>query len=375
MGNHRNDQPATTARGGHPRPRSRPAWARWRALAVACLIAAAGAGCTSSTQPASHAAEQGAESDQPCDVTPVAHEVFRSVVTISVHGAGGGAIGSGEVLNSNGDILTNNHVIAGAVNNGSISVIFADDSSRPATLVGRDALTDLAVLRVAQTGGLKPIRLGSSDTVQVGQPVVVLGSPLGLLGTVTSGIVSAVHRTIQVPQEGSSLLVSAVQTDAAINPGNSGGAMVNCEGQLIGVPTAGASVPSPSGQPSPGGSIGIGFAIPVDLARTISDEIIRDGHATHAFFGLQIKPFDPRAAQEPNAPRGLYVASVIGGGPAARAGLRVGDVVTRLAGEPAVSGLQLQELSVTRRPNSRVDVEYWRSGRTMNTTVTLGAEP
>ena len=138
---------------------------------------------------------------------------------------------------------------------------------------------------------MKPIALGSSSSVQVGQPVVALGAPLGLSGTVTSGIVSALDRTVEVPAENdkSALLVSAVQTDAAINPGNSGGALVNCAGQLVGVPSAGATVPNPSGGSS-AGNIGIGFAIPVDIAKTISDEIIATGQATHSYFGLQTVP-------------------------------------------------------------------------------------
>src|SRR5262249_34906574 len=145
---------------------------------------------------------------------------------------------------------------------------------------------------------LKVISLGSSSSVKVGQPVVAVGAPLGLSGTVTSGIVSALDRTVQVPGENdrSALLVSAVQTDAAINPGNSGGALVNCEDQLVGVPTAGATVPD-----SGGGSIGLGFAIPVDLAKRIADEIIATGTVTHAFFGLQTIPIPP-AAPAPAGP-------------------------------------------------------------------------
>jgi len=154
----------------------------------------------------------------------------------------------------------------------------------------------------------------------------VLGAPLGLSGTVTSGIVSALDRTIQVPAENdkTALLVSAVQTDASINPGNSGGAMVNCADQLIGVPTAGATVPSPSGE-SGGGSIGLGFAIPVDLAKTISDEIIA--------------------------------------------------IITKVNGEAATSNVQLQELTLTKKPGDQVSVEYWRNGHTTSTTVTLGTQP
>ena len=182
-----------------------------------------------------------------CPVTSVADHVLPSVVTIAAAGPGGSGTGSGEVIRSDGYILTNNHVIAIAANGGKVEVTFSDGTSVPATIVGRDVLTDLAVLKVAQSDNLKVIGLGSSDSVQVGQPVVAIGAPLGLSGTVTSGIISAMDRTVEVPAEDdrSALLVSALQTDAAINPGNSGGALVNCSGDLIGVPTAGATVPNP----------------------------------------------------------------------------------------------------------------------------------
>jgi len=298
------------------------------------------------------------------------------VVTISATGSGGGGTGSGEVINTDGDILTNNHVIAGAAAGGSVSVMFSDGTSEAATIVGRDPLTDLAVLKVAAPKGLKPIKFGSSQSVEVGQPVVVLGAPLGLSGTVTSGIVSALNRTVEVPAENdsSALLVSAVQTDAAINPGNSGGAMVNCSSQLIGVPSAGASVPSSSGESS-GGSIGLGFAIPVDLAKTISSEIIDTGTVTHAFFGVQTQPILPQAAAQGGVPEGLYVVGVVGGGPAAQAGLRAGDVITKIDGEPATTNVQLQELTLTKKPGEKVPLDYWRNGTTSSTTVTLGTQP
>ena len=211
-----------------------------------------------------------------CDVTSVANKVIPSVVTISARGNGGSGTGSGEVIRSDGYILTNNHVIAVAANGGSVEVQFSDGQSAPATITGRYSQTDLAVLKADVSRTLPVIAMGSSSSVQVGEANVVIGAPLGLSGTVTSGIISALDRTVQVPAENNTaaLLVSAIQSDAAINPGNSGGAMVNCSGQLIGVPTAGVTVPSSSGESS-GGSIGLGFAIPVDLATTIADEIAR----------------------------------------------------------------------------------------------------
>jgi putative serine protease PepD len=220
-------------------------WLPW--LLVPVAAGAALAGCSSGSSSSNSNAS--ASSAVGCPVTSVADHVLPSVVTIAATGAAGAGTGSGEVIKSDGYILTNNHVIAVAADGGKVEVTFSDGTSDPATIVGRDVLTDLAVLKVAQSDNLKVIGLGSSDSVQVGQPVIAIGAPLGLSGTVTSGIVSAMDRTVEVPAEDdrSALLVSALQTDAAINPGNSGGALVNCSGDLVGVPTAGATVPNPAG--------------------------------------------------------------------------------------------------------------------------------
>ena len=335
---------------------------------IAALIANGVNSATSSAGNSSSAAA--------CDVTTVADEVLPSVVTISATGSAGGGTGSGEVIRSDGHIVTNNHVISVAANGGSVRVLFTSGQSEPATIVGRDPLTDLAVLKVQPEPTLKVISLGSSESVRVGQPVVALGSPLGLTGTVTAGIVSALDRTVQVPGENdrSAVLVSAVQTDAAINPGNSGGALVNCGGKLIGVPTAGATVPSPSGEAS-GGSIGLGFAIPVDLASQIADEIISTGRVTHAYFGLQTVPIPPAEAARAGVPEGLYVLALAPSGPAARAGLARGDIITSVDGEPATSNIQLETLTVTKRAGDVVAVEYKRGGQSGRTNVTLGAQP
>jgi putative serine protease PepD len=308
-----------------------------------------------------------------CPVTSVADQVVPSVVTIAASGPNGSGTGSGEVIRSGGYVLTNNHVISvAAASGGSVKVLFADGQTAPATITGRDPQTDLAVLHVETSRELKVISLGSSSSVKVGQPVVAIGAPLGLSGTVTSGIISALDRTVEVPAENdtTALLVSALQTDASINPGNSGGALVNCEGQLIGVPTAGAAVPN-----SGGGSIGLGFAIPVDLAKRIAEEIIATGRVTHAFFGLQTVPIPPAAAEQAGLPEGLFVQAVTTGGPAATAGLRPEDVITKIDGEPATSNIQLQELTLTKKPGDTVSIEYTRDGHSATTTVTLAAQP
>src|SRR3974390_3093518 len=182
-----------------------------------------------------------------CNAASVANKVLPSIVTISVQSGRTGGQGSGGVIRSDGYILTNNHVISAAAQGGTIEVQFNDGKSARAAITGRDALSDLAVIRGPDESSLPVIPFGSSSSVIVGEPVVVLGAPLGLSSTVTTGIVSALGRTVQVPSDNgqTAVLASAVQTDAAINPGNSGGSMVDCAGDLIGVPTAGAGAPSP----------------------------------------------------------------------------------------------------------------------------------
>jgi putative serine protease PepD len=305
----------------------------------------------------------------------VADDVLPSVVTISAGSATSSGTGSGEVIRSDGYILTNNHVISVAANRGSVSVLFSDGASAPATITGRDPKTDLAVIKVSEQNQLRVIPFGSSDTVQVGQPVVALGAPLGLSSTVTSGIVSALGRTMEVPGDngGNALLVGAIQTDAAINPGNSGGALTNCSGDLIGVPTAGASVPNGSGQAS-AGSVGLGFAIPSNLAKSVSDEIISTGGVTHSFFGVSVAPIPPAAAAQAGTSQGLFVLSVTAGGPGQTAGLRPGDILTKIDGAPAIDPNQLFGLTLTNRPGDRVAVTYEREGQSTHATITLGSQ-
>ena len=351
-------------------------WLLWVALGTALVVGGVAGGLiVGATQSSGSSVSSGTSASSStasaCPVTPVANQVIPSVVTIAASGPSGSGTGSGEFIRSGGYILTNNHVISIAANGGSVKVLFADGHTEPATITGRDPQTDLAVLKVQTSRELKVISLGSSS-VKVGQPVVAVGAPLGLSGTVTSGIVSALDRTVEVPGENdrSALLVSAVQTDASINPGNSGGALVNCEGQLVGVPTAGATVPN-----SGGGSIGLGFAIPVDLAKSIANEIIATGRVTHAFFGLQTVPIPPAAAAESGLPEGLFVQAVTAGGPAAMAGLHPGDVITKIDGEPATSNLQLEELTLTKKPGDTVSLDYTRDGQSATATVTLAAQP
>jgi putative serine protease PepD len=309
-----------------------------------------------------------------CTASSVAEQVLPSVVTIEVGrtGTSAGGTGSGEFFQSGGYILTNNHVVANAAHGASVEVVLSDGQRLRATLVGRDPLTDLAVIKASEATSAQLIALGDSSTLDVGQPAVVVGAPLGLSNTVTSGIVSALNRSVEVPGEGrsSALLVDAIQTDAAINPGNSGGAMVNCNGQLIGVPSAGAAIPG-----SGGGSIGLGFAIPVNLAKAVADEIIATGTVSHSFFGMATVPVSGAAAQRAGVSEGLLVTGVQTGGPAASAGIAPGDVITEIDGQQATSPDQLTALTITKKAGEKVDLTYERNGQSHTTTVTLGQQP
>ncbi|MCW2522428.1 MAG: putative serine protease PepD [Frankiales bacterium] len=311
-----------------------------------------------------------------CPSTTVAADVSPTVVTLQVTSATGqGSNGSGEVIRSDGYILTNDHVISSALNGGTVTVLFSDGQTAPATITGTTSAVDLAVVKVNEPQTLPTISYGSSASLQVGEPVVAIGAPLGLSGTVTSGIVSALGRDIPVPSSSgqNALLPGAVQTDASINPGNSGGALVDCDGKLVGVNTAISTVPSASGQGG-GGSVGIGFAVPVDLAKEVADQLIATGKFTLPDFGATTIPIPPSAAQTFGVSGGLYVVSVTAGGPAANAGLRAGDVITSIDGRDTADQEGLFLSLVTKAPGDQVTVQYVRSGTTDKTSVTLAQQ-
>lgn len=311
-----------------------------------------------------------------CDATAVAATVLPAIVTINVVTEAGGGVGSGSIIDSDGHILTNNHVISAAATGGSIFVTLSNGQSVPAELVGRDPKADVAVVKIAASDDLPTIAVGNSDGLVVGQPVVALGAPLGLSSTVTTGIVSALGRNVPVPSEddSSALLAGAVQTDAAINPGNSGGALVDCTGAQIGMNTAIATVPTSSGEAG-GGSVGIGFAVPMNLAMSLVDQIIETGSVSYPFFGVSVVAISAAAAEKFGTEPGLFVDSVVPAGPAATAGLQPGDIITSLNGQPALTLTVLTQIQLTNRVGDTVTVGYLRGGETGTLDVTLGTAP
>jgi putative serine protease PepD len=307
-----------------------------------------------------------------CDAARVADQVLPSVVTIAVAGERGTSNGSGEIITDDGYILTNNHVVADAASGARLTVRFSDGHDLPAKLTGRDPKTDLAVIKVSDDEPLPVIATGDSGSLVVGQPVVALGAPLGLSSTVTAGIVSALGRTVPVPSDDdrNAVLAGAIQTDASINPGNSGGALVDCSGRLVGINTAIATVPGSGGQSSTG-SVGIGFAVPESLALPIADQLIAHGRVAHPEAGLTVVPIPPAAAAKFGVTDGLFVQSIVAGGPAQKAGLRVGDVITSVNGHAATNIDVLTAIQVTSSAGDEVKVEYLRDGASRTTTLTL----
>jgi S1-C subfamily serine protease len=304
----------------------------------------------------------------PGSVADIAKRVSPAVVQINVRGTTESGTGSGVVIDKGGYILTNNHVVSVAAGaGGSIRVVFSDETIETAKLVGRDPTTDLAVIKVTHSP-LTVATLGTSSSVAVGDPVLAIGSPLGLQGTVTTGIVSALDRAVHVNGEGSdtNTVIDAIQTDAAINPGNSGGALVNAAGAVIGIPSAIASLGSSSGGQS--GSIGLGFAIPIDEARSVATQLIRTGKAVHASIGLTARSVTDGTRL------GAYVLQISPGGPAAKAGLKAADVVKLADGHIIQSADELTLAVGRHKPGDKISVRYVRGAAEHTVTVTLGAD-
>jgi putative serine protease PepD len=289
------------------------------------------------------------------DLPAIAAKVQNSVVSIDT----GEGEGSGVVLTADGYVLTNNHVAASAGGD-TVNVTFADGESAGARIVGTDPKTDLAVIKAEGVSGLQPATLGDSDAMRVGDTVLALGSPLGLEGSVTAGIISARDRTIQ-PSEGSGRTGSTsisglLQTDAPINPGNSGGALVNTRGEVIGINTAIAT----AGQGT--GNIGVGFAIPSNKAKQVAEALQRGQKVSHPYLGVSVTR---------STDRGALVASVTSGSPAEKAGLRQGDVITAFGDEAIADSDDLVAAVQSGKVGDQVEITYQRSGAENKATVTL----
>jgi putative serine protease PepD len=347
------------------------------ALAVIVAVVAAGVGAlvgasivsSRESQPAAStpvASTPGAAGGPAfCDAQTVATTVYPSLAEILASGPSGGATGSGSVIDSNGDVLTNDHVVAPGAGGRIVVNLARGPSGIQATIVGRDPLTDVAVVRVpASAGPFSVIGIGTATTARVGQPVVALGSPLGLSETVTAGILSALDRVVNVPAPDTTYtLLGAIQTDASINPGNSGGPLVDCDGRQIGMNSAGASLT--------GGNIGLNFAIPIDLAMSEAQEIVATGAVTHPSIGISGVTIAPEVAATTGLPRGVVVDQVVAGSPAATAGIQSRDVITQVSGTPVPTFVDFLLAMRAHKIGDVVAVTLVRSGATRTLQVTV----
>ncbi|MFE1927606.1 S1C family serine protease [Streptomyces asoensis] len=316
---------------------------------------------------------------RPADsVAGIAARALPGVVTLHVSGSDDSGTGTGFVLDGLGYILTNNHVVEPAGGDGRISVVFSGGQTVPAEVVGRDSGYDLAVVRVSGVKGLKPLALGNSDNVRVGDPVVAIGAPFDLEGTVTSGIISARERPITAggrSGDGSDVsYVDALQTDAPINPGNSGGPLLDTQGRVIGINSAIRSAEDGTDSGTSGaGSIGLGFAIPINQGRRVAEELINTGKATHPVIGVTLDLDYAGDGARVGTQDGTADSPVTAGGPADRAGIRAGDVITQVDGRPVHSGEELIVRTRAHRPGDRLSLTVERGGRARTLTLVLGS--
>lgn len=297
----------------------------------------------------------------------VAQEVLPSVAQLRVSAGQTQGEGSAVVLSADGLLLTNNHVVAPAAGGGEITADFQNGRQLPVSIVGRAPTFDLAVVRVQGVNDLVPAELGNSSDLVVGQEVLAIGSPLGLSGTVTSGIVSSLNRPVSAggPEADQGTVLNAIQTDAPINPGNSGGPLVDMQGRVIGINSAIASTGRQSG------SIGLGFAIPIDQAERVAQELIADGVANRAALGVEVTV--RAGGQDTSAAR---VRSIIPGSAAAEAGIQPGSVITRVDGRVVEGGNDLVATIRSYPPGAQVSIQLRTpGGQTRTVQVTLGGEP
>jgi putative serine protease PepD len=308
-------------------------------------------------------------------VQAVAAKVLPSVVKIDVSGAQGAGSGSGIILSSDGRILTNNHVVELAGDGGSLRVTFNDGSHADAKVLGTDPLTDTALIQAENVSGLTPATIGRSGDLAVGQGVVAIGSPLGLQATVTSGIVSALNRPVDVGSDGqgNSTVYPAIQTDAAINPGNSGGALVDLAGNVVGINAAIATAGQTMGGES--GNIGVGFAIPMDEVMPIVDQMAKGETPTHARLGVAVG-VAPGAQGQPGAmsDEGAQIQEVNAGSTAQNAGIEKGDVITKVDDHLITDADSLIATIRSYRPGDQVTVTYVRDGETKTAQLTLDSD-
>ena len=304
-------------------------------------------------------------------IADLAKRVGPAVVSIAVTTPRQYSVGSGVVIDKAGYVLTNNHVINDAASgDGTIIVTFADEATAKAQIAGRDPVSDLAVLKIPNDQ-LTVASLGDSDKLAVGDPVIAIGSPLDLQGTVTEGIVSALQRAVVIPSDsgGEGVYIDAIQTDAAINHGNSGGALVDASGAVVGINSAAAfGTTDPSGQQS--AVSGIGFAIPINYARSIATQLIRTGKAVHATIGAHGRS----ATANDGLDQGAYLEQVVPGGPAAKAGLRNGDVIVAADGKTIVGYPQLVVIVQSHKPGDSISVTYFRGAAKKTAQITLGSD-
>lgn len=313
----------------------------------------------------------------PDSVAGIAASALPSVVTLHVSGVGEQGTGTGFVLDAKGHILTNDHVVEPAGAGGTINITFSGGQTAKAKLVGKDSGYDLAVVRVLGVDGLKPLPLGNSEDVRVGDPVVAIGAPFDLQNTVTSGIISAKERPITAGGEkgdGSDVsYVNALQTDAPINPGNSGGPLVDAQARVIGINSAIRAADNSAGlEGSQGGSIGLGFAIPINQGKRVAEELINTGKATHPVIGVTLDmKYTGDGARV--GTKGAEGPAVTPGGPGARAGIRSRDVITEVNGQKVHNGQELIVKIRAHRPGDRLELTVVRSGKERTVSVTLGS--
>jgi len=375
------------AAGGHAGRSSRPGGGFTAAILVGALVLGglAGVGGAAGFAALSSLADGGGSSgdgaitssvidrkDAPASegsVQAVADSVLPSVVKINVQARGQGGSGSGVIISDDGEILTNYHVVEIAEQGGNLSVGFDDGSTAPAEVIGTDPMTDLAVIKAQGVSGLTPASLGKSGNLDVGEEVVAIGSPFGLDATVTSGIVSALNRPVSVSGQGSSIDTAypAIQTDAAINPGNSGGPLVNMNGEVVGVNSSIRTSSSSMGQ---GGSIGLGFAIPLDEVLPIVDQLRSGETATHAQLGVSVTD----ATSDDGMMTGAGIAEVEGGSAAEAAGLQRGDVVLRVDDHAISDASSLVATVRGHRPGDTVSITVQRGDEQVEVEATLDSD-